>query len=214
MTRDRWLGAHVRSRFRTPLRQCTAGLVLAVAASVATGCAQWPAGSSRASSTRAITPNAQASPVIFIVLRHAEKADPGNDSSGNNDHGQNGPGLSDAGQARAARIADALREAPLGAVYTTDYRRTRQTATPAAATHGLDVTVYDARLPAAEFAARLRARPPAGTVLVVGHSNTAPAIAAALCTCPVEPTGEEVYDRWLEIRTATDGSIRLHERRY
>jgi broad specificity phosphatase PhoE len=145
-----------------------------------------------------------APPVTFVVLRHAEKAadDPKD------------PSLSEAGRARAERVADALADAPLRAAYATAYRRTRATAAPAATGRGLAVSTYDASKPATEFAAELRRAHPEGTVLVVGHSNTAPAIAAALCACPVAPMREDEFDRWMEIRIGPDGVATLRERRY
>jgi hypothetical protein len=64
-------------------------------------------------------------------------------------------------------------------------------------------------MPPAEFVAWLKQTHPHGTVLVVGHSNTAPAIAAALCRCGVEPMGENEYDRVMRVRFAADGSAQL-----
>jgi broad specificity phosphatase PhoE len=151
------------------------------------------------------TPRDRAMPgTIFVLVRHAEKAadDPRD------------PGLSAAGKARAARLAVSLSDTPLRAVYATAYRRTRDTAEPPATAHGLQVVVYDAREPAADFAARLRAAHRAGTVLVVGHSNTVPAIAAALCACPVAPMREDEFDRRIEIRVGPDGTASLSEYRY
>jgi broad specificity phosphatase PhoE len=139
-----------------------------------------------------------ADPLEVVVVRHAEKLADGND-----------PALSDAGRARAQRLADLLRDTPLVAVYSTDTQRTRQTAKPSADGHGLAVTIYDPRVPPAEFVARLREMHPRGTVLVVGHSNTAPAIAAALCRCGVEPMAETEFDRVMRVRFAADGTARL-----
>jgi broad specificity phosphatase PhoE len=139
-----------------------------------------------------------ADPLEVVVVRHAEKLADGND-----------PALSDAGRARAQRLAYLLRGAPLVAVYSTDTQRTRQTAKPSADAHGLAVTIYDPRVPPAEFVARLREMHPHGTVLVVGHSNTAPAIAAALCRCSVEPMAETEFDRVMRVRFAADGTARL-----
>lgn len=125
----------------------------------------------------------------YVVVRHAEKSsdDPRD------------PNLSPAGRDRAGRLAAALRDTPLVAVYATDYRRTRQTGEPAARAHGLEVRVYDAKLPAAEFASQVRREHPRGTTLIVAHSNTAPDIAAALCACAVEPMAETEYDRRMRI---------------
>lgn len=146
----------------------------------------------------------EADSAVYLVLRHAEKAD----------DGSRDPDLNDAGHARAGRIAEALRDAPLVAVYATAYRRTQATAAPSAAMHGLEVRTYEAGGPAETFAATLRSAHPSGTVLVIGHSNTAPAIAATLCACPVAPMDDHSYGRWIEVRIGPDGRARLSERAY
>jgi len=133
-----------------------------------------------------------------VVVRHAEKLADGAD-----------PALSDAGRARAQRLAYLLRDAPLVAVYSTDTQRTRQTAKPSADEHGLALTIYNPRMPPAEFIAWLKQNHPQGTVLVVGHSNTAPEIASALCHCEVAPMGETEFDRVMRVRFAADGTARL-----
>ena len=143
-----------------------------------------------------------ASPANFVVVRHAEMAATGDD-----------PSLTDAGRARAAALATALANEPVVAVYSTAYARTRETAGPTAAAQGLAVSTYDAGEPAVAFARRLRAAHPAGTVLVVGHSNTVPAIAAALCGCEVAPMDESEYDRLLVVTVAPDGGGTLAVRR-
>lgn len=141
--------------------------------------------------------------IHFVLVRHAEKA--GDDPKD--------PSLSDAGLARAQRLADALADAPLAAAYATAYRRTQSTAAPSAARHGIAVTTYDASQPAAAFAAGLRQAHVAGTVLIVGHSNTVPALAAALCGCEVAPMREDEFDRRIDIRIAANGQARIEERR-
>ncbi len=102
-----------------------------------------------------------------------------------------------------------MRDQPVSAVYATGYRRTQQTAEPVAAGHGLGVTIYDARAAADHTAALLRQSGHAGTVLVVGHSNTVPALAAALCGCAVEPMDESEYGRRMEITVHADGRADL-----
>lgn len=142
--------------------------------------------------------------VTFIVLRHAEKIDDGSKD----------PPLSEAGRGRAQAVDGALRAAPLRAVYATAYQRTQQTAAPVAHTHSLPVLSYDARLVATDFAAQLRRAHTTGTVLVVGHSNTVPGIAAALCECTVSPMEDTEYDRWIRIRIDASGQATLQETRY
>ena len=76
------------------------------------------------------------------------------------------------------------------------------------------MVTYDARLPAADFAAQLRRDHVAGTVLVVGHSNTVPGIAAALCQCTVPPMEDTEYDRWTSIQVDGNGKATLRAERY
>lgn len=135
----------------------------------------------------------------FVIVRHAEKvADAGDD-----------PSLTDAGRARAAGLARALAGAPVVAVYSTAFARTQETARPTADAHALPVTTYDAGAPADALASRLRAAHGTGTVLVVGHSNTVPAIASALCRCHVPPMEETEYDRRLVVTVDASGNATL-----
>jgi phosphohistidine phosphatase SixA len=166
---------HCRSSisFGTAVRRL-GSVILVAATSLAAGgaCAQQPARSARDSS-----PSGQrsaAGPTTVVVLvRHAEKAAPTGDVA-----------LSPAGEARAAALAAALRDAGVQAVLTTQLRRTGQTAEPLAAAMGLTPEIVpiggDAPEHAARVAAAVRQRHQGHTVLVVGHSNTVPAIIAAL----------------------------------
>ena len=144
------------------------------------------------------TPRGADDGATFVIVRHAEKTDAAGD-----------PALTDAGHARAEALARSFERQPLVAVYATAYQRTQQTAAPTATRHGLDVTTYDAKQPAGEFADTLRARHRSGTVLEVGHSNTAPDIAAALCGCAVAPMPETEYGRRMVVTFGTDGSATL-----
>src|SRR5690348_11246554 len=113
----------------------------------------------------------QRAATTVILVRHAEKAaTPADD-----------PGLTDAGQARARALAAIARDAGVTAIITTQFARTRETARPAA--EALGVTPEVAKAGGAEHAqevARLIGAHAGGVVLVVGHSNTIPAIVAAL----------------------------------
>ena len=101
---------------------------------------------------------------IFLV-RHAEK-EAGYD-----------PVLTADGEARAARLANYMDEIGVDQVWSSDTRRTRSTAAPSANTAGLDVQIYDVDA-MEDFAASLQDM--SGTILVVGHSNTTPVLAAML----------------------------------
>lgn len=146
----------------------------------------------------------QATTTTFVIVRHAEK---GTDDTRD-------PSLSEAGRTRAQALARLLADAPLAAAYATAYRRTQQTAAPAAGTHGLEVIAYYAQLSAGEFASRLRATHHGGTILVVGHSNTVPDIAAALSQRATEPMPEEAFDRLYRVTIAADGTATLSVERY
>jgi Fructose-2,6-bisphosphatase len=110
---------------------------------------------------------------LIILARHGEKADTTNDTP-----------LSAAGESRAAALARAVAGARLDAVYATEFVRTQQTGAPAAAARGLKERVIpvggDSMAHARAVAAALRAERPGSAVLVVEHSNTIPAIIAAL----------------------------------
>ncbi|HEX5683278.1 MAG TPA: histidine phosphatase family protein [Ideonella sp.] len=117
---------------------------------------------------------AAAEPSLVVVVRHANKAtEPAND-----------PALSPAGQQRAAALAVALESANINSIITTPYRRTRETAMPLAQRLGIQLQVVAPRsgespeVHVAEVAALVRKQ--SGQVLVVGHSNTVPALVQAL----------------------------------
>ncbi|MDT8410626.1 MAG: phosphoglycerate mutase family protein [Wenzhouxiangellaceae bacterium] len=130
-----------------------------------------------------------------IVVRHAEKIDDSRD-----------PALSTAGRERAQALAEAVEHAGLDAAYASQYQRTRLTAMPTAAQAGLTVRTeaIDAEIDswARAFAVELVRRHPEQSVLVVGHSNTVPALVSALCRCEVEPLTEADYDRLFIVNRA------------
>jgi broad specificity phosphatase PhoE len=128
-------------------------------------------------------PTSAAAPTVVLLVRHAEKAT-GED-----------PVLTPAGEQRAQALVHALKDAEVKAIYSTPYRRTQQTAAPLAARLGLPVTVRDAdEKSAADFIRELVRTHAGSTVLVVGHSNTLPALAEALTGMKVPPIGDGTYD--------------------
>ncbi len=118
----------------------------------------------------AATASEPATTVVYLV-RHAEKAE-----STDRD-GSLGPPLNEAGRARAAVLVEVLAAEKITHIFSTDYRRTRETAQPLADSFGLKVESYDPRA-LEEFAGRLRKLP--GRHVVVGHSNTTPQLAGFL----------------------------------
>lgn len=158
-----------------------------------------------ACSTPLAKPDDEKSVTTFVIVRHAEKAtdDPRD------------PSLSEAGHARAQALARVLADEPLSAAYATRYRRTQQTAAPTASAHGINVSTYEAALPAAQLAMQLRAtHATGGAVLVVGHSNTVPEIAAALSGQSTDAMPESEFDRLYRVRIGADGKASLATERY
>jgi broad specificity phosphatase PhoE len=143
-------------------------------------------------------------PATFVIVRHAEK-------SSDDAHD---PSLSETGKARAQSLARLLADTPLSAAYATGFRRTQQTAQPAADAHGVKITIYDAEIPATTLATQLRATHARGTVLVVGHSNTVPEIVAALSGQPVDAMSDDQYDLVYRVGTGPDGKPTLTRDRY
>lgn len=149
-------------------------------------------------------PAADADALTFVVVRHAEKAtdDPED------------PRLSAAGLQRAQRLARLLADAPVVAVYATEFRRTRETGQPTANAHQLPVAAYFSRGPASESAARWRRDHDRGTVLIVGHSNTVPDLVTALSGQAATPMPETEYDRVTRIRFDAAGRAHVEISRY
>jgi broad specificity phosphatase PhoE len=118
----------------------------------------------------AVPAGAQATTVILV--RHAEKAVAA--------PGDNDPVLSEAGLARAQALRDALADAGVQAVIVTPYKRTRLTATPAMEQRALQPQVVATTPTHVADVAKAVREHKGKTVLVVGHSNTIPAIVGAL----------------------------------
>lgn len=99
----------------------------------------------------------------YYFIRHAEK-DRSNPSERN-------PHLMDKGLQRADNWSTILGNIHFGAVYSTDYNRTKETAEPTASKNDLEITIYDPRMTDLDsFLNTTKGK----TVLVVGHSNTIP----------------------------------------
>jgi broad specificity phosphatase PhoE len=117
---------------------------------------------------------ATAQPSTVILVRHAERA-----AAPDGD-----PVLTDAGTQRAQDLLAALAFARVGSIITTQFQRTQLTAKPLADSVRLTPIVVSAGGPTQRHvdavAAAVKRRPAGEVVLVVGHSNTIPAIVRAL----------------------------------
>ena len=126
-------------------------------------------------------------PLVFVV-RHAERADAGTSGASMM---KADPELSARGQARAKSLAGMLRDAGIRAIYTSERKRTQQTAAPLASSTGAKLNI----VPADDVTALVgRIRSERGNVLVVGHSNTVPEILAALGDAESVQIGDNDFD--------------------
>lgn len=131
---------------------------------------------------------AVAADVVYLV-RHAEKM-----ADGTSD-----PKLSDEGRARVCNLQGFFADKGLMHVLSSDYNRTRDTATPLAKSLGLKVEEYDPKHQVV-LAMMLKNKP--GIFLIVGHSNTLPELSLVLGGDDIGPWGEKEYDRFFELRFA------------
>lgn len=149
-----------------------------------------------------------APPTTIVLVRHAEAVpDAGRD-----------PVLSEAGRVRAAALAGALSDADVKAVYATQYQRTQLTGAPVAAAAGLQVQVrpiegeLDAYVTA--LVKDVLAAHAGGTVVIVGHSNTVPAMVKSFSGVDPGEIAHDTYDRMLIVTTNAPGAGRLVRARY
>lgn len=131
----------------------------------------------------------------YIIVRHAEKANDGED-----------PNLTPTGVERAKTLSRVLQNVNLSAVYSTDYKRTRQTAMPSAAAHsGNPLRLYSpSDFPG--FIAQTMAAHPAENILVVGHSNSSPSLVNTLLgENTFSQIPETEYDNLYVVNVSADG---------
>ena len=107
----------------------------------------------------------------IILVRHAEK-----DASQTAD--PNDPDLSPEGRQRAERLLDKVKKYRPGAVYSTDFKRTRQTVEPIAKRRKKEIQTYDARTQQALVDEILKSK--TKRFVIAGHSNTVPLLANLL----------------------------------
>jgi broad specificity phosphatase PhoE len=122
------------------------------------------------------------STTVFLV-RHAEKTAEGAD-----------PSLTDAGRKRAKVLADALADAGITAIFSSEFHRTQETAAPLAERLGIKVTVIAGK-DIDGLLARVRELKPGARALVVGHSNTIPVVASRLTGAKTSEMPDSEFDR-------------------
>jgi broad specificity phosphatase PhoE len=135
----------------------------------------------------AIMVYASANTTTIALVRHAER------TLGTIED----PPLTQQGELRAEQLARIFGETKgpgrIHAVYVTQTRRVQQTAAPLAARLQIRPTIVDAS-DIDGLARRLSREHRGAAALVIGHSNTIPALIEKLSGIKVDPIGEQEYD--------------------
>lgn len=137
---------------------------------------------------------------VYLV-RHAEKQKDATD-----------PSLSSAGQIRAKQLAQVLRSANLKACVASQFRRTQETAKPAAELAKLKVLQRPAGKER-KLADEIRQDFNGQSVLFVGHSNTVPLLLRHLGAENIPAIGESDYDNLFVVQISDSGQtsvLQLH----
>lgn len=143
--------------------------------------------------------------LTVYLVRHAEKA---------ND-GTRDPDLTDEGRARAQRIANMLKDEKLTAVYSTDYKRTRNTAQPTAQMQGKEIILYNPRDLEGFRNELLEQYKKGQKILVVGHSNTTPDLANHFTEAGrYKQIDESDYDNFYKITILNNGTWNAEKTTY
>lgn len=136
--------------------------------------------------------------MFAVLVRHADPVTGGTD-----------PGLSTAGRHRAAALANMLKDAGIKAIFTSELRRTKETAAPLASLLSITPAVIaaDPAVAANQIRAVKRA-------LVIGHTNTVPPIVKALGGPANVVIGATEFDRLLVMPVPANGAESLLALRY
>ena len=134
----------------------------------------------------------------IILVRHAEKVDASQD-----------PELTEAGKQRAERLAKIVKKYKPGAIYSTDFKRTRDTAAPMAARRRLKVEIYDPKNPADLIDTIMKSK--TKRFMIVGHSNTIPGLANLLGKKELFKNLDDAEHGVIWIMRLKDGELRKIE---
>jgi broad specificity phosphatase PhoE len=144
---------------------------------------------------------------VILIVRHAEKASDADDSP-----------LNDAGTQRAQSLVGVAQEAGVSAIYTTQFKRNRDTAQPLAQKLGITPTEVPVNLQSpGDYGKRLAGdiieKHRGQTVLVIGHGNTVGSIVEGLMGRAV-PLGDVQYSDLLIVTVPASGQAKLIKAQY
>lgn len=137
----------------------------------------------------------------FYIVRHAEKADSSKD-----------PVLSDAGNERAAALEKYLADKKIDTVFTTSYKRSIQTGGPTALKLNIPLVQLN-QGPLTELdklTTRLKNIKGNKNLLLVGHTNTVPAIVLALSGKTIAGIPETAYNNMYIVTIKGKKKVLVH----
>ncbi|MGH2666696.1 histidine phosphatase family protein [Flavobacterium sp.] len=137
--------------------------------------------------------SAQNKTTTYYLIRHAEKMD-----------NSKNPDLSAIGSERAGNWNRIFSAISFDAIYSTDYKRTIQTATPIAEKNKKEISIYN---PQSVTITEFKKETSGKTVLIVGHSNTIPTFVNLLIGKKTFGDIEETVFGNLYIITLTEDSV-------
>jgi len=155
--------------------------------------------------------SARAADQVIFVVRHAERADQPAAPMASQGTIPNDPPLSEAGNARAAKLAAMLASADIKHIFTTEFKRTRQTAAPLADKTKVQAVMSATRDPAVLIEAVHKTT---GNVLIVGHSNTVPDLLKRLGIKQAITIADNEYDNLFVVVRRAGGEPTLVRLRY
>jgi 2,3-bisphosphoglycerate-dependent phosphoglycerate mutase len=129
----------------------------------------------------------------LYLVRHAEKQ-----ADGSRD-----PELTEAGTQRSENLARWFEDKDIRDIWSSDYKRTRDTAKPTLSKLGLKLKIYDAHDLSALSETLLSNQ---NSALIVGHSNTTPELARLLCDCDIDDMDDSEYDRLIVVSFDNSGA--------
>ena len=132
----------------------------------------------------------------YYLIRHAEKS--------RVDKTNRNPELIEKGLKRAANWSIVLKNVDLDLVYSTNYNRTIQTATPTAKAKNVSLSFYD---PRNMYDEKFKLETKGKKVLVVGHSNTTPQFVNKILGKETYKDIDDLNNSNLYIVTVTENSM-------
>lgn len=159
-----------------------------------------------------VSASAQKLPTTVIIVRHAEKE--------TGDKSNLDPSLSETGARRAQDLVRLAEDANVTAIYTTQFKRAKETAQPLADKLSIPITATTVNAEnfnnySSEMAKEILTKYSGQTVLVISHTNTIPQLIQALggkLPPPIDDATE--FDRVFVVVVPESGAPKIIKARY